>query len=357
MKLFLSLLAMLFAAQFSYAQFLPMTGSPGNYYYNGGAIFIGPNYDTGNKFYVGGSGAVVNFSNMEDSDLGFLISAPFATDKYAMIAPSTATNLAFGVASVEKMRITNAGKVGIGTTTPQTSLHVVGTGVTLNTYGSYTGGGLIIQANTGGRTTTSGAQLEFALPANTGGDNLYGQGRIITVAGNTNNADATGKMIIGTRRYYNKAGTASNWYYGDDLTIDGNGFIGINTTTPKEALSVNGNIRAKQVKVETANFPDYVFKKEYALPKLSAVASFIQKNQHLPEMPSAAEVEKDGINLGEVNTILVKKVEELTLYLIEQKKQLQAQQKIATQQQQQINALTKLLQSAKIIKPSPSSHE
>ncbi|QEC79307.1 hypothetical protein [Mucilaginibacter ginsenosidivorax] len=216
------------------------------------------------------------------------------------------------------------GNVGMGTTSPATNLHIVGTGT--NTDGDNAhptnGGGLIIQGNTGARSAGAGAQLEFAIPANTDGTNVWGQGRIITVAGTATGGDATGKMIIGTRRSFNKLGTGNQWYYGNDLVIDGAGNIGIGTLTPREALSVNGNIRSKQVKVEITNWPDYVFKKDYQLPSLTEVKIYLDRNQHLPDMPSEAEVTKDGLNLGEMNKLLVKKMEEMTLYMIEAKEEI-----------------------------------
>ncbi|MDN3580774.1 hypothetical protein [Mucilaginibacter flavus] len=216
-----------------------------------------------------------------------------------------------------------AGNVGVGTSNPQTALHTVssGAGLDAGNINFASAGGLLIQANTGGRTTATGAQLEFALPANTDGSNTWGQARIITVAGNANTSDATGKMILGTRRMFNKLGTGGQWYYGNDLVIDGAGNIGIGTLTPKEALSVNGNIRSKQVKVEVVNWPDYVFTPDYQLPSLTDTKAYIDQNHHLPEIPSEVEVAKDGLNLGEMNRLLLKKVEELTLYLIEKDKQ------------------------------------
>jgi hypothetical protein len=107
----------------------------------------------------------------------------------------------------------------------------------------------------------------------------------------------------------------------DAIVVAGSsGFVGIGTAVPKEQLSVNGKIRAHEIKVETTNWPDYVFESEYHLPKLSDTEKFIKANKHLPEIPSAVEAEKDGINLGEMNAKLLKKIEELTLHLIEQSK-------------------------------------
>jgi len=96
-----------------------------------------------------------------------------------------------------------------------------------------------------------------------------------------------------------------------------NGNVGIGTKSPKERLSVNGKIRAHEIKVETANWPDYVFAKNYNLPALQSVEKHIKEEGYLPDMPSAKEVESNGINVGEMNAKLLKKIEELTLYLID----------------------------------------
>lgn len=98
--------------------------------------------------------------------------------------------------------------------------------------------------------------------------------------------------------------------------------IGIGTTTPGNKLEVNGTIRSKEVKVEATNWPDYVFEEDYDLPTLSEIEAFIKANKHLPEVPSAKEMEANGISLGEMNTLLLKKIEELTLITIQQQKQI-----------------------------------
>jgi len=103
------------------------------------------------------------------------------------------------------------------------------------------------------------------------------------------------------------------------------GNVGIGTTTPSSfKLAVEGKIWAKEVQVALTNpGPDYVFEKSYDLRTLEEVKIYIELNKHLPEIPSAKEMEKNGVQLGEMNMLLLKKIEELTLYIIEQEKRIQ----------------------------------
>ena len=109
-------------------------------------------------------------------------------------------------------------------------------------------------------------------------------------------------------------------FYSEDLTISGKGDIGIGTTTPHEKLSVNGKIRAHEIKVETANWPDYVFEEGYKIGTLAELENYIKANKHLPDMPTAKEIEANGLELGEMVKMQQKKIEELTLHLIEKDK-------------------------------------
>lgn len=82
-------------------------------------------------------------------------------------------------------------------------------------------------------------------------------------------------------------------------------------------MDVNGTIRAKEIKVES-NWADFVFRKDYKLPALEEVKKHIEEKGTLPGVPSESDVKVNGVNLGEVNALLLQKIEELTLYTIEQ---------------------------------------
>ncbi len=107
------------------------------------------------------------------------------------------------------------------------------------------------------------------------------------------------------------------------LFITSNGNIGIGTDSPANKLSVNGTIRSREVIVETIGWPDYVFSDTYTLPKLSDVENHILKYKHLPNIPKATDVENNGLELGEMQKKMMEKIEELTLYIIEQNKRIE----------------------------------
>lgn len=119
--------------------------------------------------------------------------------------------------------------------------------------------------------------------------------------------------------------------------------LGIGTSDPKEALSVNGKILAQEVKIKTdVTVPDYVFDPGYKLPTLSSVEDYVKKHRHLQDIPSAADIEKDGVNLTEMNFALLKKVEELTLHLIEKEKKIENQEKRLEHLEKLVSKLTEI---------------
>ncbi|MCH5718188.1 hypothetical protein [Niabella hibiscisoli] len=114
------------------------------------------------------------------------------------------------------------------------------------------------------------------------------------------------------------------------MTIKSNqdgGYVGIGTAVPKEKLSVNGKIRAHEIKVEQNNWPDYVFKPAYQLMPISKLEEYIKIHSHLPGIPSAHQVKENGIALGENQAALLKKIEEQALYIIQQEKKMTSLEK------------------------------
>ena len=117
-----------------------------------------------------------------------------------------------------------------------------------------------------------------------------------------------------------------------------NGMIGIGTNNPDQKLTVKGKIHTQEVLVDLngAVAPDYVFEKyyqgqsalnsDYQMLDLKSLEAFLKQNHHLPEIPSAQKLKEDGLELKKMNLLLLQKIEELTLYTIEQQKQLDALQ-------------------------------
>jgi len=100
------------------------------------------------------------------------------------------------------------------------------------------------------------------------------------------------------------------------------GNLGVGTTDPKHKLDVNGTIRAREVVIDLEGGADFVFDENYVLRPLDEVHNFIQANKHLPEIPSAADMVKNGLDMGEFQIKLLQKIEELTLYIIEQERRI-----------------------------------
>ncbi|MEO9483632.1 MAG: hypothetical protein ABJG47_09315 [Ekhidna sp.] len=126
-----------------------------------------------------------------------------------------------------------------------------------------------------------------------------------------------------------RAGSSGSLIFKDDgvekMRINSSGSLGIGTTsTGSHKLAVEGSVGAREVKVEATGWSDFVFEKDYNLRSLEEVEQHINENGHLPEIPSEVEVMANGINLGEMNAKLLQKIEELTLYLIEQNKEINA---------------------------------
>jgi hypothetical protein len=118
------------------------------------------------------------------------------------------------------------------------------------------------------------------------------------------------------------------------MVIDKKGNVGIGSLNPDEKLTVKGKIHAEEVRVDLLVPADYVFEKyytgasalkaDYVMPSLAEVEKFTKAKNHLPNVPSAQEIKDKGLQLGEMSNILLQKVEELTLYIIEQNKKIEA---------------------------------
>ena len=114
-----------------------------------------------------------------------------------------------------------------------------------------------------------------------------------------------------------------NWATGNTALIinSANNNVGIGTLNPTYKLSVNGTIQAKEVRVESG-WADYVFEPDYKLRPLTDVQTFITEHKHLPGIPSAKEIQAQGLAVGEVQTKMMEKIEELTLYILDLQKQI-----------------------------------
>jgi hypothetical protein len=218
--------------------------------------------------------------------------------------------------------IKSTGNLGVGTTDPLSKLDVLG------------------RSATGMRYNSTISEFEALSIFNTTAENLpSGNGAVIQFynnAANTNSVVGASIKSVSSNNFYGWESdlylrtTRMNGQYQTQTILDavvikgGSGYVGIGTSAPDKQLTVKGTIHTNEVLVDMEapiQGPDYVFEKDYDLLPLAELEAYIMANKHLPEVPSAKEMEANGLNLKEMNLLLLKKVEELTLHLIEMKKE------------------------------------
>ncbi|MEO9802760.1 MAG: hypothetical protein ABJF04_05915 [Reichenbachiella sp.] len=205
-------------------------------------------------------------------------------------------------APTEKVTILTDGSVGIGTSSPTMKTHIKTAvneidGLRLTVDGTNDDGGVGLflwnaSGGTGGIIALDEKDHNGLAP---NALNMYSNWSPLTFSTSPNSSENYERMRILT-----------------------NGNVGIGTTDPQSKLAVEGQIRATEVRVlADISVPDYVFEEDYRLRTLQETKAFISANKHLPEIPSAAEISENGIDLGDMNMRLLKKIEELTLHQIE----------------------------------------
>lgn len=209
-----------------------------------------------------------------------------------------------------KYNFTN-GNVGIGVTNPQYKLDVNGK-LYLHTY-EWKNACAYSYFNWECHRLVMGVPAGFAavtmLDIMSGGsneyDSLYSELNMYTAYGENNQV---AKIRLNTI---------------ENCWINTPGYIGIGTEHPQNKLDVRGAIRADEIYVNIAPGADFVFDESYTLRPLTELKEYVVKNQHLPEIPSAEDMQQKGVNMNDLQMKLLQKVEELTLYIIQQEQRIQ----------------------------------
>ncbi|MGM5630308.1 hypothetical protein O2K51_05350 [Apibacter raozihei] len=313
----------------------PWTTSNGVYILKRGDVGIG----TSNVENRNGWGKVLHlYGNSHAKFLingGNIVTGMWAHQGYfnslpgGIIGTESNHNFSFITNATNRMTITAAGDVGIGTTKVNKS----GWEKVLHLYG-----------NSHAKFLINGGNIVTGMWAHQGYFNSLPGG------------------IIGTESNHNFSFIT---HATNRMTITAAGNVGIGTTKPDEKLTVNGTLHASEVRVDLQIPADYVFQKyytgksslkpEYALPSLKELEIFIQNNHHLPEMPSAREIQDKGLKVGEFSNLLLQKIEELTLYSIEQEKLIQKQDAFLEAQQKELSSLQQQLNEIRKLIPAPAN--
>ena len=235
-------------------------------------------------------------------------------------------NILFGTctggSSIERMRIASTGRIGIGTNNPSSLLHIQNGNFQITNSGALTG---LANAKTGlsfgSNVTSMAAPTDYSWIQSSNGPLLLNPLSTTTLTTQANNYVAIG-------------------YSANTSTTPGLGYN----------LLVAGKIMCEELKIKIksgSSWPDYVFSADYKLMSVDSLQRFIIQNNHLPDVPSASEVEENGIMAGEMSGILLKKIEELTLYMIEQNKNMAVQN---TQNEMQAQAISNQQEQIELLK-------
>ena len=207
---------------------------------------------------------------------------------------------------INQMVIKRSGRVGIGTTNPQTNLEVFGSAGLRLSGSSHNDDYMIIKGSHNVADLNPGGTAAASLITN-----RYLGHLVLDINAN----DPHDAFAIRTDKDLN--GEVDHIA----VVVKPNGNMGIGTTTPDYKLDVVGTIRARELKVDMQG-ADFVFEDDYQLRSLEDVQEFITTNKHLPDVAPAKEMKENGVNQSEMNQLLLRKVEELTLYVIEQQKEI-----------------------------------
>jgi hypothetical protein len=250
------------------------------------------------------------------------------TQEYrARLAPDG--HLAFfpGEGIATTLALTQNGNVGIGTTTPQSKLTVNGDGISLGNNGNT----VFINGNVNNNNT--GQLAIYSNSSATNGSFIYLWNKENTYPYKSGSIDLVSYGISGHGIRFGNYNTTSSWTVSMVLTKDGKLIVGNpdNVQTPGNyKLYVQDGILTEKIKVafkNTGDWSDYVFKEGYPLMPLNNLEKYVSKNFHLPGIPSAEQVVKSGVDLGEMDSKLLGKIEELSLYIIDMNKKIEQQQR------------------------------
>lgn len=252
-------------------------------YHDGGDKFFGFNvhYSGGGKYMVDGPAGLIRW----DTDYGAF--------RFETAPSGTASG---SVTTTPRLTIVNAGNVGLGTINPSEILHLKSNGPAR----------IMIEADADNANESDNPQVLFKQDG----------GLVAATVG-----FATGSNSFAISNDWDHSDGDINLMTGGltRFTVTGDGSVGVGTTSPTDELEVNGTIRAKEVIVESSPWPDYVFSPDHPKPSLEAWQDHIAEHGHLPDVPSADDVAESGVSLGQMQHVLLRKIEELTLLLIEER--------------------------------------